>query len=355
MAEESFQEKTEKATPRRREEVRRKGEVAKSRELPSAAVLLSGALALGVMGSFTYREVAGITRSILSFSAVRGEGVEEMLLLLEECVRTFLLAMSPLLALVFVTAVAANLAQVGFLFAPEAIKPKLSKVNPLKGFARLFSKQSLMELIKSLLKLLIIGIVATVSIRKELGGLIDLGEMEVLSVALHLLLGIFRIVIKCALAIMVVVGLDYAFQRWEYEKRIRMTRQEVKDELKKSEGDPLIKARVKSIQREMARRRMMQSVAKADVVITNPTHIAVALSYDSPNMNAPQLVAKGAEKMAEKIREVARKNGIPIVENKKLAQSLFALVEPGQEIPGTLYQAVAEILAYVYRLKGTRV
>jgi flagellar biosynthesis protein FlhB len=178
MAEESFQEKTEKATPRRREEVRRKGEVAKTRELPSAAVLLSGALALFAMGSFTYGEVVGITRKILSFSAVRGEGLEHMLLLLEECVRTFLLALSPLFALVFVTALAANLAQVGFLFAPKAVKPKMSKVNPLKGFARLFSKQSLMELVKSLLKLLIIGIVAAVSIRKELGGLAALGDMR---------------------------------------------------------------------------------------------------------------------------------------------------------------------------------
>jgi flagellar biosynthesis protein FlhB len=355
VAEESFQEKTEKATPQRREEVRRKGEVAKSRELPSAVVLLSGALAIAAMGSFTYREVAGITKGILSFSAIQGDGLEELLVLLETCVHAFLLALSPLLAVVFVTAIAANVAQVGFMLAPEVIKPKFSKVNPLKGFGRLFSKQSLMELVKSLLKLLIIGLVATWSIQNEMAGLADLGDMELLCVAMHLLLGIFRIVIKCTLALLVVVGLDYAFQRWEFENRIRMTKQEVKEELKKSEGDPLIKARVRSIQREMARRRMMQSVAKADVVITNPTHIAVALSYHSPEMNAPQLVAKGAEKMAEKIREAAGKHGVPIVENKKLAQNLYAMVELGQEIPGNLYQAVAEILAYVYRLKGKAV
>ena len=355
MAEESFQEKTEKATPQRREEVRRKGEVAKSRELPSVLVLLSGALAISAMGSFTYRKVAGLAGEILSFSAIQGDGLNDLLLLLETCVHAFLLAMSPLLAVVFVTALAANVAQVGFMLAPEVIKPKFSKVNPLKGFGRLFSKQSLMELIKTLLKLLIIGLVATWSIRNEMAGLADLGDMDLLCVAMHLLLGIFRIVVKCALAMMVVVGLDYGFQRWEFEKRIRMTRQEVKEELKKSEGDPLIKARVKSIQREMARRRMMHSVAKADVVITNPTHIAVALSYRTPEMNAPQLVAKGAEKMAEKIREAAGKHGVPIVENKKLAQTLYAMVELGQEIPGNLYQAVAEILAYVYRLKGKAV
>jgi flagellar biosynthesis protein FlhB len=355
VAEESFQEKTEKATPQRREEVRRKGEVAKSRELPSIVVLLSGALAIAAVGSFSYRQVVGLTQKILSFSVVPGEGLEELLLFLEMCVHGFLLALSPLLAVVFLAAVAANVAQVGFMLSPEVIKPKFSKINPLKGFGRLFSKQSLMELVKSLLKLLIIGVVATWGMQGEMAGLADLGDMEVPAVALHLLLGIFRIVIKCALAMVVVVGLDYAFQRWEFEKRIRMTRQELKEELKKSEGDPLIKARVKAVQRELARRRMMHSVAKADVVITNPTHIAVALSYHSPDMNAPKLVAKGAEKMAEKIREAARKHGVPIVENKKLARTLYTMVALGQEIPGNLYQAVAEILAYVYRLKGKRV
>jgi len=352
VADESFEEKTEKPTPKKREEVRQKGEVAKTRELPATAVLLSGAVALSAMGSFTYREVSRITTQILSFSIIRGDGVGDLLLLLEDCVRAFLLALSPLLAVVFVTAVLSNVVQVGFVLSLEELKPKLSKVNPVKGLARLFSKQSLMELLKSLLKLLIIGIVATVSVREEIGGLADLGDMDLSSVALHSLSSIFTIFLKCGLAMMVLVALDYAFQRWEFEKRIRMTRQEIKEELKKSEGDPLIKARVKSIQREMARRRMMQSVAKADVVITNPTHLAVALSYQSPNMDAPQLVAKGAEKIAEKIREVAKKHGVPIVENKKLAQSLYTMVDLGHEIPGTLYQAVAEILAYVYRLKG---
>lgn len=352
MADETFEERTEKPTPRKREEVRQKGEVAKTRELPVTAVLLSGALALGAMGSFTYGEVSKITTQILSFSIIRGDGVGDLLLLLEACVRAFLLALSPILAVVFISAILSNVLQVGFVFSLEAIKPKLSKVNPIKGLERLFSKQSLMELFKSILKLLIIGIVAAVSVSKELGGLADLGDMELPSVALHTLSSVFTIVLKCGLAMMVLVALDYAFQRWEFEKRIRMTRQEIKEELKKSEGDPLIKARVRSIQREMARRRMMQSVAKADVVITNPTHLAVALSYQSRNMNAPQLVAKGAEKIAEKIKEVAKKHGVPIVENKKLAQSLYTMVELGHEIPGTLYQAVAEILAYVYRLKG---
>ena len=352
MADESFEERTEKATPRKREEVRRKGEVAKTRELPAMAVLLSGALALAALGSFTYREVSGITGRLLSFSAVRGDGLGDLILVLEDGVGTMLLALSPVFAVVFVTAVLSNVAQVGAVLSLEAVKPKFSKVNPVKGLERLFSKQSLMELFKSLLKLFIIGIVAYGSVRGEVEGLADLGDMDPASVALHSLWSLFAIFLKCGLAMMVLVALDYAFQRWEFEKRIRMTRQEVKEELKKSEGDPLIKARVRSIQREMARRRMMQAVAKADVVITNPTHVAVALSYRSSEMKAPQLVAKGAEKMAEKIREVARKHGVPIVENKPLARSLYTLVDLGREIPGTLYRAVAEVLAYVYRLKA---
>jgi flagellar biosynthetic protein FlhB len=352
VADESFEERTEKPTPRKREEVRQKGEVAKTRELPATAVLLSGAVALAATGSFTYREMSKLTTQILSLSIIRGEGAGDLLLLLEDCVRAFLLALSPVLAVVFVTAVLSNVAQVGFVLSLEELKPKFSKINPLKGLERLFSKQSLMELFKSLLKLVIIGIVAYGSVKEEMGGLVGLGDMELSSVALHSLSSLFKIFLKCGLAMMVLVALDYAFQRWEFEKRIRMTRQEIKEELKKSEGDPLIKARVKSIQREMARRRMMQSVAKADVVITNPTHLAVALSYQSREMNAPLLVAKGAERIAEKIREVARKHGVPIVENKKLAQSLYTMVDLGHEIPGTLYQAVAEILAYVYRLKG---
>jgi flagellar biosynthetic protein FlhB len=354
VAEESFEERTEKATPQKREEIRRKGEVAKTTELPSAAVLLSGVLVMAVMGSFTYREVARITTQILSFSTITGQGVGDMLLLLDDCVRAFLLAVSPLFAAVFVTAVLSNVVQVGFVISPEVIKPKFSKVNPLKGFERLFSKQSFMELFKSILKLLIIGVVAVMSIKKEMGGLADLGDMDMMALGAHVLLCIFNIFLKCGLAMAILVALDYGFQRWEFEKRNRMTRQELKEELKKSEGDPLIKARVRSVQRQMARRRMMQSVAKADVVITNPTHIAVALSYDSPSMRAPQVVAKGAEKVAEKIREVAKEHGVPIVENKGLAQTLYAMVALGQEIPGSLYQAVAEILAYVYRLKTGR-
>lgn len=354
MAEESFQEKTEKATQQKLEEARRKGEVAKSRELPSIAVLLSGVLTMAAVGSFTYGEVARITKQMLSLSTIAGQGRADVLLLFEDCMRAFLLAMSPLLAAVFVTAVLSNVVQVGFMFSPEVIKPKFSKVNPFKGFKRLFSKQSFMELFKILLKLLIIGIVATMSIRKELGGLAALGDMEMMALAAHVLSCIFKISLKCTLALVIMVALDYGFQRWDFEKRNRMTKQELKEELKKSEGDPLIKSRVRSVQRELARRRMMQSVAKADVVITNPTHVAVALSYHSPSMGAPLVVAKGAEKVAEKIREMARKHGVPIVENKKLARTLYAMVDLGQEIPGDLYHAVAEILAYVYRLKGGR-
>lgn len=352
MAEESFQEKTEKATPRKREEIRRKGEVAKTRELPSAAVLLSGVLVLAATGSWTYREVSETMRQMLSLSTITGVGTSDFLGLLEQSVWAFLLAVAPLFTAIVVTALLSNVVQVGFLLSLEVITPKISKIDPLKGFQRLVSKQSFMELVKALLKLLIIGSVAALSLHKELAGVADLGDLEAAALGGHVLACIFTILLKCALAMLILVAIDYAFQRWEFEKRNRMTKQEVKEELKKTEGDPLIKARVRSVQRELARSRMIQAVAKADVVITNPTHVAVALSYESPTMRAPRVVAKGAEKMAERIREAARHHGIPVVENRKLARMLYAMVDLGREIPGDLYQAVAEILAYVYRLKS---
>ncbi|MDH4206152.1 MAG: EscU/YscU/HrcU family type III secretion system export apparatus switch protein, partial [Desulfobacteraceae bacterium] len=189
-------------------------------------------------------------------------------------------------------------------------------------------------------------------VKGEMKNFALLGDMELNSIFVYILKIFFKIFIRCSLAMIILVIIDYAFQRWEFENRIKMTKQEVKDDFKKSEGDPLIKSRIKSIQMEMARKRMMQNVPEADVVITNPTHLAVALKYDSSVMNAPKVIAKGSRKIAEKIKDVASEHGIPILENKELARNLYSLVEVGQEIPPALYQTVAELLAYIYRLKS---
>jgi len=351
MAEENFAEKTEQPTPKKRQELREKGEVAKSRELPSVAVLLAALIALSFFGSYLYNHIQLIMKGAFSLPTMNDLEISEFLKFAQNIIGHFILAILPLFAAIYAAAILSNILQVGFIVSGESIMPKLSKIDPIKGFGRLFSKQSFMELFKSLLKLTIVGGVAFLTVKGEMKNFVLLGDMELNSIFVYILNIFIKIFVRCSLAMLVLVIIDYAFQRWEFENRIKMTKQEVKDEFKKSEGDPLIKSRIKRIQMEMARKRMMQAVPDADVVITNPTHLAVALKYDSSTMNAPKLLAKGAGKIAEKIRYLASEHKIPILENKELARNLYSLVEVGQEIPPNLYQTVAEILAYIYRLK----
>jgi len=352
MAEESFEEKTEQPTPRRRQKLKEKGDVAKSRELPAVAVLLSALIALNLFGSYMYSKIQLVMKETLALPITNELNIANFITLSQKMTTHFILAISPLLAAVFITAIVSNVMQIGFVLSGETIMPKLSKLDPAKGFGRLFSKQAFMELFKSLLKLAIVGAVAYYSIKGEMTNVSKLGQMQLESIWTYIFATFFKIFLRCTLAMILLVVIDYAFQRWEFENRIMMGKQEIKDEYKKTEGDPLIKSRIRSIQMLMARRRMMQAVPEADVVITNPTRLAVALKYDTTAMNAPKVLAKGAGKIAEKIRDLAAQNDIPVVEQKELAQNLYKLVEIGQEIPPMLYQAVAEILAYVYKLKG---
>lgn len=352
MAEQSFEEKTEQPTPRKRQELKEKGEVAKSKELPSVAVLLAALISLSLFGSYMYNHIQIIMKGAFSLPSIHNFNIPEFLKFAQNIIGRLIILLSPLFAAIFITAILSNIMQVGFILSGESIIPKLSKIDPIKGFGRLFSKQAFMEFIKSLLKLSIVGGIAFLTVKGEMNNFVLLGDMELNSIFVYILKIFFKIFIRCSLAMIILVVIDYAFQRWEFEKRIRMTKQEVKDDFKKSEGDPLIKSRIKSIQMEMARKRMMQAVPEADVVITNPTHLAVALKYDSSTMNAPKLIAKGSRKIAEKIKDVASKHRIPILENKELARNLYSLVEVGQEIPPELYQTVAELLAYIYRLKS---
>jgi flagellar biosynthetic protein FlhB len=352
MAEQSFEEKTEQPTPKKRQELKEKGEVAKSKELPSVAVLLAALISLSLFGSFMYNHIQIIMKGAFSLSSIHNFNTPEFLKFAQNIIGRFIILLSPLFAAIFITAILSNVMQVGFILSGESITPKLSKIDPIKGFGRLFSKQAFMEFIKSLLKLTIVGGIAYLTVKSEMKNFALLSDMQLNSIFVYILKIFFKIFIRCSLAMIILVVIDYAFQRWEFENRIKMTKQEVKDEFKKSEGDPLIKSRIKSIQMEMARKRMMQDVPEADVVITNPTHFAVALKYDSSTMNAPKVIAKGSRKIAEKIKDVASKHGIPILENKELARNLYSLVEVGQEIPPALYQTIAELLAYVYRLKS---
>jgi len=352
MAEKSYDDKTEKATPKKRQEARKKGEVAKSRELPSVAVLLASLITLSISASYMYTHIRTIMGKSFSFPIPNDLHVHDFIAFGRETITLFILTLGPLLAAIVIAAVLSNIMQVGFLFSAETIRPKMSKLDPIKGFGRLFSKQSFMELFKSLLKLAIVGGAGYLTIKGEIRNISFLGDMELHSIISYILVTIYKIFITCTIAMIFLVAIDYAFQKWDFAKRLRMSKKEVKDEFKKTEGDPLIKSRIRGIQMQMARKRMMHDVPNADVVITNPTRLAVALKYDGLVMNAPKLLAKGAGEIAKRIRDLAEHHDIPVIENKELARSLYSLVEVGQEVPGTLYQSVAEVLAYIYRIKA---
>jgi flagellar biosynthetic protein FlhB len=261
----------------------------------------------------------------------------------------------PIMLAIVVVAILANCLQVGAVWSVEPLAPKASKIDPLEGAKRIFSKRSFVELAKSLAKIIIVGWAAFSVLDEEIGRLGQLMYQENVQIMRYLGETSFKVMTRSCYIIAILALLDYLYQRWEFEQNIKMTKQEVKEEFKQTEGDPLVKARIRSIQREMARRRMMEEVKKADVIITNPTHISVALRYDVATMTAPKVVAKGAEKLAFRIREVAQAHRVPLVENKGLAQNLYKSVDIGREIPSELYRAVAEVLAYVYGLKGRSV
>ena len=352
MAEESFQERTEQATPKRREEARKKGQVAKSKELASVAVLISGLLTLFWGGALFYLQSTTMLKYYLSNAASIKISEENMESIGIVAVKHFALAVGPLFMVLMLIALLSNYLQIGSMMSFAAIKPNFSKISPFEGLKRLFSAQAFAELIKSLFKIIAVGFIAYEVIKGEMNNLLPLLDQTPPQIFLYMTSVSYSIFWKTCLFIAMLAVLDFLFQRWEFEKSLRMTKQEIKEEYKQTEGDPQVRAKIRSIQREIARRRMMAAVPEADVVITNPTHLAVALKYDSGKMEAPQVVAKGAGFVAEKIKDIARGNGIPAIENKPLAQSLFKLVEVGMTIPEDLYQAVAEVLAYVYRMKG---
>ncbi len=352
MAEESGgQEKTEEPTGRRLQEAREKGDVAKSMEVPSAAVLLASLLTLYAMSGFFMDQMYRLLRHYLGqLHAIRLTPAEIPALTLEGMRISFMTA-GPLMLVVLLVGVAGNVLQFGFLFTTEKLAPKFEKISPIEGVKRMFSLQMLANTLKSVLKVVLVGWVAYHEVVKNLPQLAPLMDAEVRVIAAFIFKVSFWIVLKSAVVVVILALADYAFQRWDYRKKMRMTKQELKDEAKQTEGDPHVKGRIRSIQMELARRRMMEEVPKADVVITNPTRLAVALRYDAATMSAPQVVAKGAGVVAQRIKEKAREHGVPLVENRELARALYKEVQIGGFIPENLFQAVAEVLAYVYSLR----
>jgi flagellar biosynthetic protein FlhB len=352
MAEESSgQEKTEDPTDRRLADGRKKGDVAKSMEVPSAAVLLAGLLTIYSLHDHMFSSLKNLTSHYLSNAHNIEIIPENITYLVLQCLSYMAQVLGPLLAVVFITALVANYAQIGVIFTTEKIKPELKKIDPIQGIAKKFSMQTLNELMKSLFKVAAIGYIAYREVNKALPQFMPLMDQEPMQILIFRASTAFWIFFKCALFIALLAVVDYAFQRWQFMKKMKMTKQELKEEAKQSDGDPHVKGRIRAIQMEMARKRMMDEVPSADVVITNPTRLAIALRYDNESMNAPIVVAKGAGLVAQRIREVATENKVPIVEDKPLARALFQAATVDQPIPDNLYQAVAEVLAYVYGMR----
>jgi len=347
-----FQDKTEEPTPKRRSEARKKGEVARSKDLSGALVLLAALLCLVVWGPVLGRKMMEMLRDWLGHIRPGMVGPNQISALF----MSFGLTLGGLLTPIFISlsaaAVLGNYVQVGKIFSTERIAPDFSRLQFFKGFQRFFSPNTLVEMVKSLAKIALIGLVAYYSVKRELPGVMPLLDQSVGQLLLHLSGTAFRVSTRIILALLALGALDYLYQRYRFEKNLRMTKQEVKDEMRQVDGDPKVKARIRSLMRQMATKRMIADVPQADVVVTNPTHYAVALKYDSAAMVAPQVVAKGRGFIALKIIAVAQEAGVPRVENRSLARSLYRLVEVGKGIPTSLYRAVAEVLAYIYRLRG---
>ncbi len=353
MAEESSgQEKTEEPTARRLQEARKKGDVAKSMEVPSAAVLFAGLITLYMSSEYILGQMYIVIKHYLGNAHTVEVTRESMTVIAKDSMYSAGLILAPLMAVIFTVALVANYAQVGVLFTAEKITPKFENLDVIKGVGKLFSKQTLANFVKSIAKLTTVALVAYFEIKKAYPSLLPLMDQPPISILAFMAKVAFWIFLKCALIIAVLAIADYAFQRWQFMEKMKMTKQEVKDEAKQTEGDPHVKGRIRSIQMQMARQRMMAEVPTADVVITNPTRLAVALKYDQASMTAPTVVAKGAGFVAKRIKEVAAENGVPLVEDKPLAQALYHNVEIDQPIPDNLFQTVAEVLAYVYGLKG---
>lgn len=339
-----FQEKTEKATPRRKQKAREKGQIARSRELISMASTAGMVLMFYFSGNTFMSRIEEMMRKLLGFQYGRNPEIAMKYALSE-----MMWILMPFLAIAFTFALFAGALQGGLVLKPLSME--LERLNPLGGIKRLFSTTGLVELLKSLFKFIVGGFVMYLVLKNLMNFLpfaSSLEVQEITSVTGRILLKAILIIF---LIFFIFAVLDYFYQRWSFERSLKMTREEVKQEFKENEGDPIVKSRIKSIQRELARKRMMQEVPKATVVITNPTHLAVALKYVKDDMAAPLVIAKGAGYIAEKIKEIARNHRIPIIEDKPLARALYKL-EIDTFIPPELYRAVAKIIAYIYKLRG---
>ncbi|MGE7917875.1 flagellar biosynthesis protein FlhB [Viridibacillus sp. NPDC093762] len=345
-------EKTEKATPKKRLDARKKGQVLKSQDVTSAIVLLSVFLFL-LFGAASMRDsiMAFFKQTFSRYLLVESISISSVMEVYKEVMIEMAFVLLPIMVIAVIASLAGNFLQFGLLFTTESLKFDLKKIDPIKGLKRMFSMRAIIELLKSVLKITFIGSVTTVILLMNIDDVLSLSFkspwVTLITVGkLTVIMGI-----AASFTLFCVAILDYFYQKFDYEKNLKMSKQDIKDEYKNTEGDPLIKSKIKQRQREMAMRRMMSEVPKADVVITNPTHYAIALQYDDESMDAPKVVAKGTDFIAQKIKLIAKENDVVMVENRPLARAMYDQVEVGGRIPDEFFKAVAEVLAYVYRIK----
>ena len=355
MAEsETGQERTEEPTQKKLDEAKKKGQIARSRDLNTMAIMALAAVSFIMLGRGMVSDLVNILRSHLQPARADIFDVGSVVRFFYSAIFDALWLMTPFLLIMLVAVLMTPILMGGWSFSTEAIQPKLSKLNPIKGFAKMFSLKSLVEMIKTLAKFGLVTAIAVVVVWSQFNDFVHLGA-EHINMALAHAGALFTYgFLLMTVALIIIASIDVPFQLWQHKKQLKMTLQEVKDEMKDTEGKPEVKSRVRQLQREMAQARMMDAVPDADVVITNPTHFAVALKYDQNNMKAPQVLAKGADLMAANIRRVALANDVLLVETPPLARALYYTTEIGEEVPHELYVAVAQILAYVYQLRNVQ-
>ncbi len=348
----STEERTEPATSKKKHEALEKGQVAKSQDVNSALILLSGVLLVLFLGGSMVAQMKDTMGMICKNLFYEDFDADTFVGLMMDISFKNLKGVLPIMGGFMIVGLIASYSQVGIIFSRKALIPDFKRLNPISGVKKLMSKRSLIKTAMSIVKLCIMFGIAYVAIMNDLEPLMELVSMrteEIFSAASGL---IFGITLKITIILLILSLLDFLYQRWQHSKDLMMTKNEVKQESKQTEGDPLVKSRVKAAQREMSRKRMMQAIPEADVVVTNPTHYAVALKYDASTMEAPKVVGKGVDLIALKIREMAAENNIPIVEDRVLARVLYSTVELDGEVPPKLYQAVAKVLSYVYQLRN---
>lgn len=352
MAEEAQQDRTEQATPKRREDARKKGDVPRSRELTMTFVMLSGASSMLLFAGSMGTQISGAFGNALNIERTQALDPNYMIVAFADVGGTMLAGMMPLAIMLLCAVFLSTVVIGGWSFSVQAMQFKAERFSPIKGLKRVFSANSVNELLKAIAKFLLVAVISMAWLNWLVDDLIGLGRQPVASAISRALeiCGVSLLVVSSGLIL--IAAADVPFQLWQYQKKLRMTRQQVRDELKDTEGRPEVKSKVRAMQQQIANRRMMEALPTADVVVTNPTHFAVALKYDDASMGAPKVIAKGKDLIAQRIREVAEEHNIPLFEAPPLARVLFRTTEIGAEIPAKLYTAVAQILAYVYQLNA---